>query len=198
MEPWNKGRLTGPKTPLTLEQVWRIRIRLELTGCLRDLALFNLAIDSKLRACDLVALRMKDLYQGGRLQSRATVVQKKTKLAVRFEVTKKSQKAIQDWVDCRGLQIDDYIFKGRRIESNHIGTQQYRRILKKWVAGIDLDPALYGTHTMRRTKATLLYRKNKNLREIQLLLGHSRIDSTVKYLGIDVDDALDASSKLDI
>jgi len=196
VEPWNKGRLTGPKSPLTLEQVWRIRIKLELTFSIRDLALFNLAIDSKLRACDLVALRMKDLYQGGRIQSRVTVIQKKTRQPARFEVTEKSQKALQAWVDYRKLGVEDYIFKGRQ-NTDHIAPQRYRNILKKWIIDLGLDPSQYGTHTMRRTKATLLYKQNKNLREIQLLLGHSRIESTVRYLGIDMDDALDTSAKLD-
>ncbi len=132
--PWNKGKLLGQKPPLKLNEIWAIRIRLQLDHRARELALFNLAIDSKLRGCDLVGLRVHDVVQGSHVAARA----------------------------------------------------------------IGLDPAAYGTHSMRRTKPTLIYRRTRNLRAVQLLLGHSKLESTVRYLGIEVDDALEIAEQTEV
>lgn len=189
-EPWNKGKLVGQKPPLKLHEIWAIRIRLELSGNRRDLALFNLAIDSKLRSCDLVKIRVRDISHGSHIEKRAMVMQQKTSQPVQFEITEKTRKTLKDWITHASLSSDDYVFKSRVGDAKHISTRQYARIIKSWVEEIGLDPITYGTHSMRRTKATLIYKRTKNLRAIQILLGHTKLESTVRYLGIEVDDAL--------
>lgn len=196
--PWNKGRLIGPKPPLKLREIWSIRIRLQMQDNTRDLALFNLAIDSKLRACDLVTLRVQDVAHGGKSLSRASVVQHKTGRPVKFELTEQTRNAIEAWIRKRDLASGDYLFPSRLENSPHLSTRQYARIVKAWVASIGLDPRDYGTHTMRRTKATLIYRRTRNLRAVQLLLGHNKLESTVRYLGIEVDDALEMSEQTEV
>ena len=196
--PWNKGKLIGQKSPLTAQEIWSIRMTLENDGRLRDLALFNLALDSKLRACDLLKIRVSDVSSGDSINARARVLQQKTGRPVQFEITRKTRKSIADWIECVGLNGADYLFPSRILRSGHLSTRQYSRIVSSWIAGIGLDTTAYGTHSMRRTKATLLYRRTKNLRAVQLLLGHSKLDSTVRYLGIEIDDALEMSEQLDL
>ena len=196
--PWNKGKLCGQKRPLKLQEIWAIRIRLELAEKSQELALFNLAIDSKLRACDLVRLRVSDVTQGDRVQSRARVVQQKTQQPVQFEITVQTRRTLEDWIVASRLGNSDYLFSGQKGRYSHLSTRQYARIVKRWVCSIGLDPSLYGTHSMRRTKAALIYRRTKNLRAIQLLLGHTKLESTVRYLGIDVDDALELAEQTEI
>jgi integrase len=196
--PWNKGKLVGQKPPLKLKEIWTIRIRLQLAGNIRDLALFNLAIDSKLRSCDLVKIRVKDIASGTTVSSRAIVMQQKTHRPVQFEITEQTRESISSWIDFAGITFSDYLFKSRFKSSVHISTRQYARIVESWVSQIGLDPAAYGTHSMRRTKATLIYRRTKNLRAVQLLLGHSKLESTVRYLGIEVDDALEIAEQTEV
>jgi len=196
--PWNKGKLVGQKPPLKLKEIWTIRIRLQLAGNIRDLALFNLAIDSKLRSCDLVKIRVKDVTNGTTVSNRAIVMQQKTKRPVQFEITEQTRESISSWIDFAGLSFSDYLFKSRFKSSLHISTRQYARILESWVTQIGLNPASYGTHSMRRTKASLIYRRTKNLRAVQLLLGHSKLESTVRYLGIEVDDALEIAEQTEV
>jgi len=180
----------GQKAPLKLKEIWSIRVRLQLKGDSRQLALFDLAIDSKLRACDLVGLRVRDVAHGMHIGSRACVIQRKTKRPVRFEITPQTRDALVAWIDSQKLGLDDYLFPGGQRGSTHLSTRQYARLVKAWVLSIGLDPVNYGTHSMRRTKASLIYQRTKNLRAVQLLLGHSKIESTVRYLGVEVDDAL--------
>ena len=196
--PWNKGKLVGQKAPFTMQEIWSIRMRLQTIGNRRDLALFNLAIDSKLRGCDLVRLRVSDVASAGEILSRATVRQRKTKRPVRFEITGRTRKSIEDWIDTAQLTESDYLFPSRVRRSPHLSTRQYARIVNDWVRAIGLDPSAYGTHSLRRTKATLIYRRTKNLRAVQLLLGHTNLDSTVRYLGIEIDDALEMSEQIDV
>jgi integrase len=195
--PWNKGRLVGQKPPLKLQEIWAIRIRLQLSKRLRDLALFDLAIDSKLRGCDLVGLRVQDIAHGNQVLARASVVQKKTGCPVRFEVSEQTREAVRAWIDSKHLAAGSFLFPSRSRPSSHLSTRQYARIVRRWVALIGLDPAYYGTHSMRRTKATLIYRSIKNLRAVQLLLGHTKLESTVRYLGIEVDDALEIAEHIE-
>lgn len=195
---WNKGKIIGQKMPLKQQEIWAIRIRLQLSRDLRGLALFNLAIDSKLRSCDLVNLRVKDISNGGAIMSRAMVMQKKTKQPVQFEITERTRDSLRDYLDAEPHAYDDYIFKSRIKSSPHLSTRQYARIIKSWVTMAGLEPGEYGTHSMRRTKATLIYRRTKNLRAVQLLLGHTKLESTVRYLGIEVDDALELSEKTEV
>jgi integrase len=196
--PWNKGKIVGQKPPLKQKEVWEIRVHLQMQHKTRDLAMFNLAIDSKLRSCDLVKLKVKDVQRGTALLSRASVVQQKTHQTVQFEITEHTRAALQDWISQAGLRYDDYLFKSRLRGSEHLSTRQYARIVESWVAEIGLDPAAYGTHSLRRTKASLIYKKTKNIRVVQLLLGHKKLESTVRYLGIDVDDALEISERTEI
>lgn len=196
--PWNKGKLMGQKLPLSMQEIWSIRMRLQNIGNLRDLALFNLAIDSKLRACDLLSLRVSDVASGKEVQSRAIVRQEKTKRPVRFEITSRTRKSVGELIEAQDLNENHYLFSSRLHNSPHLSPRQYARIVETWVSSIGLDPAAYGTHTMRRTKATLIYRRTKNLRAVQLLLGHTNLDSTVRYLGIEIDDALEMSEQIDI
>ncbi|GMG90515.1 phage integrase [Cupriavidus sp. TKC] len=196
--PWNKGRLTGQKPPLKLNEIWAIRTRLQLTRNVRDLAMFNLAIDSKLRACDLTRLRVQDICVGSQVGARATVMQQKTQRPVQFEITEETRKSVQSWIHARGLKLYDYLFPSRLHASPHLSTRQYARIVHRWVASIGLDDSAYGTHSIRRTKASLIYRRTKNLRAVQLLLGHTKLESTVRYLGVEVDDALEMAEQTEV
>ena len=188
--PWNKGKIIGPKPPLTLKAIWAIRMRLQLDLQVRELALFNLAIDSKLRGCDLVRLRVHDIVQGSHVAARAVVMQRKTQRPVQFEITEQTRDAVATWIDSAHLTPEHFLFPSRVRQSLHLSTRQYFRIVGAWVVSIGLDAAAYGTHSLRRTKPILIYRRTKNLRAVQLPLGHTKLESTVRYLGIEVDDAL--------
>jgi len=197
-EPWNKGKLSGQKAPIRLRDIWAIRVRLQLSHKVRDLALLDLAIDSKLRACDLVKLRLRDIAHVDHISARAIVLQQKTQRPVQFEITEQTREAITAWIKCAGLGPDSFLFPSRIHGSPHLSTRQYARIVDDWIAGVGLDVAAYGTHTMRRTKVSLIYRRTKNLRAVQLLLGHSKLESTVRYLGIEVDDALEIAEQTEV
>jgi integrase len=189
--PWNKGKLVGAKPPLKPSHVWSIRTKLQIDGKKRDLALFNLAIDSKLRGCD------DDVAPSGYSMDRATIRQKKTGRPVRFELTDQTRQAIDDYLRLTARKAGQFLFAGRG-DKGGLTTRQYARLVQEWVASIGLDPAKFGTHSLRRTKAVLIYRRTGNLRAVQLLLGHSKIESTVRYLGIEVDDAIEIAEKIDI
>jgi len=197
-EPWNKGKLVGQKAPLKVKDIWAIRVRLQLQARTRDLALFDLGIDSKLRGCDLVKLRVRDVRHGDRVASRAIVLQQKTQRPVQFEITPSTREAVEAWIKAAALRPDDYLFPSRLHGSPHLGTRQYGRIVDGWVKEIGLDPSGYGTHSIRRTKPTLIYRRTRNLRAVQLLLGHTKLESTVRYLGIEVDDALEIAEQTEV
>ncbi len=196
--PWNKGRLIGQKRPLKPKDVWAIRIRLELSGRRRDLALFDLAIDSKLRACDLVRLKTQDVYVGDHARERATITQKKTNRAVQFEITGQTRAALDAWINSCGRSRGDYLFPSRLEASSHLSIRRYARLVQKWLKAAGLDSGVYGTHSMRRTKAAQIYRKTGNLWAVLLLLGHTKLESTVRYLGIEVDDALSISEQVEM
>ena len=197
-DPWNKGKLVGQKPPLKQEQIWSIRIRLEMSKKFRDLALFNLALDSKLRGCDLVKLLVRDVSNGSDILTRTQVVQQKTKRPVMFEITPKTRESLANWIKIKNLSSLDYLFQSRRNSSEHITTRHYARLVKDWVSSIGLDQTAYGTHSLRRTKPTIIYRQTKNLRAVQILLGHTSLESTVRYLGVEVDDALELSEHIEI
>ena len=193
-----KGKLIGQKPPLKPKEVWSIRALLQLNEKVRDLALFNLAIDSKLRSCDLVALRVSDVTVAGSVRERAVIVQQKTGHPVQFELTEQTREAVQAWIRLRSLDTCEYLFPSRIHRLPHLSTRQYARIVNQWVASIDLDPHKYATHSLRRTKAAQIYKKTGNLRAVQLLLGHTKLESTVRYLGIEVDDALRISEQVEL
>ena len=196
--PWNKGQLTGAKPPLRPKHIWSIRTKLQIEGRARDLAMFNLAIDSKLRGCDVVALKVEDVAPNGYAVDRATVRQKKTGQPVKFELTEQTRQAVDDYLRATGKRPGEFLFTGRRGPDRNMTTRQYARLVSAWIGSVGLDPRLFGTHSLRRTKATLIYRRTGNLRAVQLLLGHTKIESTVRYLGIEVDDALAIAEQVDV
>ena len=175
-EAWNKGKLVGQKPPFKPRDIWAIRIYLQNAHAVRDLAMFNLAIDSKLRGCDLVSLRVRDITHGNQVLSRAMVIQRKTQRPVQFELTEPTRAAVSAWLEKSHLRGDQFLFPSRVARSPHISTRQYARIVHHWAKSAGLDSSAYGTHSMRRTKATLIYKRTKNLRAVQLLLGHSKLD----------------------
>ncbi len=160
--------------------------------------LFNMAVDSKLRSCDLVALRINDVLTGSSVKERTAITQQKTGRPVQFELTQQTRLAVHDWIAFKGLCSGDHLFPSRISTCSHLSTRQYARIVDRWVTSIGLDPRNYGTHSLRRTKAALIYKKTGNLRAVQLLLGHSKLESTVRYLGIEVDDALQISEQVEL
>ena len=160
--------------------------------------MFNCALDAKLRACDLVRLRVSDVAPGGALRQRSIVIQQKTGRPVPFEITEPARDAIGAWLKIRGQRDDDWLFPSRSRPGQHIGTRQYARLVDRWVRMIDLEPQGYRTHSLRRTKVSLVYKKTGNLRACQLLLGHRKLESTVRYLGIEVDDAPEMSEQIDL
>ena len=196
--PWNKGKFTGAKPPLRPKHVWSIRSKLQLEGRKRDLALFNLAIDSKLRGCDIVSLKVEDVAPRGHTVDRTTVRQKKTGRPVRFELTEQTRESIDEYLRIAACKTGGFLFAGRGNYERHLTTSQYARLVSQWIAGIGLNPSFFGTHSLRRTKAALIYRRTGNLRAVQLLLGHTKIESTVRYLGIEVDDALTIAEQIDV
>jgi integrase len=192
------GKPSGQKAPLQPKEVWAIRVRLQLAKRTRDLALFNLAIDSKLRGCDLVHLKVADVFQMGEVRARASVIQKKTGVLVRFEIAPATRETLGSWARKAGLSDRDWLFPSRIHACPHLTTRQYQRLVKGWVASIGLDPDRYGSHSLRRTKATQIYKRTGNLRAVQLLLGHAKIESTVQYLGVEIEDALAISEQIEL
>ena len=196
--PWNKGRLVGLKPPLLPRHVWSIRTRLQFTGKGRDLALFNLAIDSKLRGCDVVSLKAEDVAPAGYAVDRAIVLQRKTGRPVKFELSEQTRQAIDCYLKTRLKSTGEFLFPSRRRLGRGLSTRQYARLLSRWVSSIGLDPKVFGTHSLRRTKATLIYKRTGNLRAVQLLLGHTKIESTARYLGVELDDGLTIAEQIDL
>lgn len=158
---WNKNRIIGQTKPLQISHIWGIRIRLELEGKTRDLALFNWALDSKLRGCDLVRLKVSDVSCGHSILKRTHVIQRKTGSIVQFEITNGTRVALAEWIRKANLSQTDYLFKSRIQSSDHLSTRQYNRILHRWIEKLGLDNSLYSTHSMRRTKSYLIYKKTK-------------------------------------
>ena len=196
--PWNAGKKVGTKRPLTQKQIWAVRFFLDREGRFRDRALFDLAIDSKLRGCDLVKIKIGDLVAGSEMRRRATVVQQKTHRPVQFELTGDVRTSLWSWLERRGGTIDDYTFPSRIDRNGHLSTRQYARLVDEWVTAIGLRREEFGTHSLRRTKASMIYKATGNLRAIQILLGHSKIENTVRYLGVDVEDALQLAERTEI
>ena len=197
-EPWNKGKLVGQKAPMRLKDIWAIRVRLRLGERIRELAMFNLAVDSKLRSCDLVTLRVQDIMHGNRMAARAIIMQQKTQRLVQFEITEQTREAVASWVQHARVTADDFLFPNRVRSSPHVSTRQCARIVRRWIGEIGFDASAYGTHTLRCTNASLIYRRTKNLRAVQRLLGHAKLESTVRYLGIEVDDALQMAEQTEV
>lgn len=196
--PWNAGQNVGPKRPLKPRDIWAIRFYLDEHALLRDRALFDLAIDSKLRGCDLVKLKVGDVVSGDLVRDRAVVVQQKTGRPVQFEIMPEARRSLEAWLRCRHGTIRDFVFPSRVDYIGHLSTRQYARLVDEWVSVIGLDKREYGTHSMRRTKVSIIYKATGNLRAVQMLLGHTNIENTVRYLGVDIDDALTLSERTEI
>lgn len=190
LRPWNAGRKVGAKRAFKPKQVWAVRFFLDQHRRMRDRALFDLAVDSKLRGCDVVSVRIGDLVLGGQVRSRAIVVQRKTGRPVQFELLADTRSSLQARLERRGGTLDDYVFPSRVDPAAHLSTRQYARLVDEWVIGIGLRREEYGTHSLRRTKASIIYKATGNLRAVQILLGHTKIENTVRYLGVDIEDAL--------
>ncbi len=186
---WNAGRKVGAKRALKPRQVWAIRFFLDQHRRMRDRALFDLAVDSKLRGCDVVRIKIGDLVIGGQIRTRAIVVQQKTGRPVQFELLADARASLLAWLERRGGTLADYVFPSRVDPSDHLSTRQYARLVDEWVSGVGLRREEYGTHSLRRTKASIIYKATGNLRAVQILLGHTKIENTVRYRGVDVEDA---------
>lgn len=195
---WNAGKVVGTKRPLTQKQIWAVRFFLDREGRVRDRALFDLALDSKLRGCDLVKIKIGDIVSGAEIRTRSIVIQQKTGRPVQFELTADVRASLLAWLERRGGAVDDYAFPSRIGRMGHLSTRQYARLVEEWVTAIGLRRAEYGTHSLRRTKAAMIYRATGNIRAIQILLGHTKIENTVRYLGVDIEDALLLAERTEI
>lgn len=195
---WNAGKHVGAKRALKVKQIWLIRFFLDREGRMRDRALFDRAIDSKLRGCDLVKMKIGSLVSGPAIRNRSMVIQQKTGRPVQFEITADTRASLLAWLERRGGSVDDFAFPSRVDPDGHLSTRQYARLVDEWVTAVGLRPEEYGTHSLRRTKAALIYKATGNLRAIQILLGHTKIENTVRYLGVDIDDALTLAETTDI
>jgi Site-specific recombinase XerC len=195
---WNAGRQVGAKRALKVRQIWAIRFFLDREGRTRDRALFDLAIDSKLRGCDLVKIKIGTLVAGPQIRARSMVIQQKTGRPVQFEITADARASLLAWLERRGGTVDDFAFPSRTNEAGHLSTRQYARLVDEWVSAIGLRSQEYGTHSLRRTKASIIYKATGNLRAVQILLGHSKIENTIRYLGVDVEDALELAEATEV
>ena len=195
---WNAGKMVGTKRPLTQKQIWAVRFFLDREARLRDRALFDLALDSKLRGCDLVKIKIGDIVSGAEIRMGSIVIQQKTGRPVQFELTADVRASLLAWLDRRGGTVGDYAFPSRVDHTGHLSTRQYARLVDEWVTAIGLRRAEYGTHSLRRTKAAMIYKATGNLRAIQILLGHTKIENTVRYLGVDIEDALSLAERTEI
>lgn len=156
--PWNAGQNVSPKRPLKPRDIWAIRFYLDEHRRLRDRALFDLAIDSKLRGCDLVKLKIGDVVSGGDIRNRATVIQQKTSRPVQFEIMSEARKSVTAWLERRRGNLHGFLFPSRVDYLGHLSTRQYARLVDEWVSTVGLDQREYGTHSLRRTKASLIYK----------------------------------------
>jgi site-specific recombinase XerC len=184
---WNAGRTLGAKRALMAQQVWAIWLWLDREGRVRDRAMFDLAVDSSCAAATSWRLG-SSISSAGAGSARAIVVQ--TGRPVQFELLDPARGSILIWPDWRRGTLDEFAFPSRTDRAAHISTRQYARLVDEWVTGIGLRSEDYGTHSLRRTKAAIIYKQTGNLRAVQILLGRTKIESTGRYLGVDVEDAL--------
>lgn len=196
--PWNFGAKVGPKRPFTQKQNWAIRFFLDREERIRDRALFDLATDSKLKGCDLVEPKIGDLVNGPDIRTRAAITQRKTGKPVQFEIAPDARDSLFAWLELRGGSVENFLFPSRIDHSPHLSTRQYARLVDEWVEAIGLRPEEYGTHSLRRNKASIIHKATGNIQAIHILLGHSKIENTVRYLGVYIEDALTLAEKTEI
>lgn len=194
---WNRGKIVGPKPALSSRQVAAIRVVLAERAPLRDQAMFSVAIDSCLRGADLVRLRVSDVMLSGELRDQVRVQPSKTKdrrqTSIVFEPTRDTQKLLQRHIEAGDLLSTDFLFSSLRPQAGRlkpISERGYLNLVKKWVGYAGLNPEIYGTHSIRRSRPAYLYRKTGNLRACQIMLGHTSIASTQKYLGVEEEETL--------
>jgi len=180
---WNAGRKVGAKRALKPRQIWAIRFFLDQHGCTRDRALFDLAIDSKLRGCDLVKIKISDIVCDRKIRTRAIVVQQKTGRPVQFELMDDARASLLRWLELRGGSLEDYAFPSRTDHSTHMSTRQYARLVDEWVTGIGLPSEDYGTHSLRRTKASIIYKATGTFVRSRFCLGIRRLKARSDTLG---------------
>ena len=198
-KPWNRGKIVGRKPPLSPEQVATIRTLLSQEGNLRDIAMFALAIDSSLRGIDVVALNVSDVIQGDEIKERVTIDQRKTHERVTFTMRGYTRQALKELIKDEDKAYGDPLFSSqKRNKGRRLSVDRYRRLVKDWVALARLDPALYGSHSLRRTRVAHIYRKTANLKVAQVLLGHKSIENTARYLGIEEEQALEVARQFEI
>lgn len=181
---WNKGLAVGQKPPLNARQIGAIDRKLKSAAKLRDMVLFNLAIDSSLGATDLVRIRLKDLSKKGRILQQVAVMSTQTNHVVQFELSPATQTLITNWVAENNLKAGSYLFASRISDSPHISARQYARIVASWIVLIGLDPRDYSAQSLRRSKPMIMVRRSKNLTAAMAQLGHARMRSTLRFLGI--------------
>lgn len=196
---WNKGLAVGQKRPLTIYEIRAIHKYLIDTSCLRNTALFCLAIDSMLRCIDLLNIKVRDISDSyGQVADSFTVIQQKTRKPVAVKLERSTQNSLQQWIEYEDKSLDDFIFTGltRTTKGMSISASHYRILVKQWVRHIGLDPKNYSTHSLRRTKATLIYQATKDPEVVRILLGHTSLTNTAVYLGIDTNHAFEVASQI--
>jgi len=197
--PWNKGLQQGQMKPFTLEEVGAIKSHLRSEGRLRDLCLFAIGFDSLLRGADLVQLKVCDVTDTmGNVRETFAIRQKKTGNGTVMVLTDETRKITAEWISASGKVSDDYLFTGlHKNKMGHIGTDNYRVLVKRWAGMIGLNPQFYSSHSIRRTKASLAYKKSgHDIRIVQFMLGHKNISSTAEYLGVTQEEALEFAKKI--
>jgi len=190
LRPWSKGKLIGPKPPLRSKHVRSIRTKLRIDGRKRDLALFKLAIDSEHRGCDVVAIRVEDVAPNGDAVDQATSGRRRqaAQCALKLQNRQGRRRRLRE---SENRQRGDFLFRGRNGSNNCLTTRQHARLVSNWVPSCGLDPSLFGTLSPRRIKATMIHQRTGNLRADQRLPGQTKIESTFRCFGIEIDDALD-------
>jgi len=195
---WNKGKQPGAKPPLNPDEIQLIKMLLSSQKKTRDLVLFHLAIDSSFRGIDLVSLKVSDLLVNGRIGDTISIIQKKTNKTVKAHLIDKTRVIIQDYITESNLQYWDYLFPSKIKVGQHITADRYRDLVKGWVKLANLDPRRYGSHSLRRSKVSLIYSRTGNLRACQKLLGHASIQHTANYLGIEENEALEIAKGFEL
>ena len=202
---WNKGKTVGRKPALVSTQVTAIKTVMAERSLLRDRAMFAVAIDSCLRGCDLVRLRVNDVMLSGEMRDQVRVQPMKTKQqtnsAIVFEPSRDTQKLLQRHIDAGDLLSTDYLFTSIRPPRGPLkplSERAYLKLVKKWVAFAGLNPEIYGTHSIRRARPALIYRKTGNIRACQIMLGHKTIASTQLYLGVEEEETLDLARQFEM
>jgi integrase len=202
-QAWNKGLVVGKRDGFTPDQVKRIRSLLADRGVpgLRDLALFSTAIDTMLHGQDLLPLVVGDVQsRNGSIRQVVEVTRARGMPPVRCALSKASARALEKWITASGKKRTDYLFPGRGVGGRHpMGARQLSRLLKLWVIAAGLDPEDYSVESLRRTKALHILRGTGDLQTVRALLGHARIESTARYLGLKTNaDPIEVSRAFDI